>query len=390
MKAHPFPRCTLFMLLLLTTPAAHAQVQVFEIESMEAADLGTFGGDESVASDVNDAGEVVGWARMSLGIPHGFLYRNGAKQDITGGLGLLPGYATGINNYTEVVGYYSEPDGIYQRDRAFYWHDSAGMMTLNADEEDPPFHARPNAINDQGRIVGFSSDQGGCNSGHHVATQWNTPSYGRQVITCPVGNHETTNAFDVNSAGTVVGLDGYAPGHAWTWNGTRTAVPELEDPDVCMSDALGINESGVVVGAAYLCGSGAYGHAFLWNGSSAAMKLLGELSGGSESIASEVNDLSFVAGYSKASIWSGGFSVVWRDRAFIWHAHFGMKALPILPGTVASSAKCRANALGNRSASSRIIYVVGYCTNAAGKKRAVRWTVVVNKKTIGNTPPVEF
>jgi probable HAF family extracellular repeat protein len=372
-----------FAITLLTAVAARGDVLVYGIESIQIEDLGTFGGDEAVANDVNNYGAVVGWARMSLGIPHAFLHENSQIHDISGSLGLYPAYANGINNNGEVVGYYSVPGSFGDESRPFYWNFS-GLTTLDSTEQVPPVHSVAMAINDNGNIAGYASTGGNCRTGdRYYAAYWQTPSSWRQLIRCPTGNSQVAQAFDINNSGTVVGLEGSPQGDGWTWAGGATAL--IPGPSGAASvDGVGINETGALVGAVY--GGGRY--AFFWNGSSANGKSLGALPGGDDSGAKEVNDQAFVAGYSKAAIFSSGFNYAWRERGFIWHAHFGMKMLPILPGTTASTVNCRAHALSNRSPFTQNIYAVGYCTNNAGKKRAVRWTLKVPQQPVGIAPPV--
>jgi probable HAF family extracellular repeat protein len=386
MNAHQFPRCALSVLLLLTIPAARAQTYVYELESISAPiELGPDGDAISVANDVNDAGNVVGWAQVSRGTPYGFLYRYGAMQDITSPFGSFGAYANGINNNGEVVGHY-----VGGGTRAFYWHDSTQLLTLNAGE-DPPTHSEARAINDYGRIVGHTRDPGNCNSqstsygGYGV--EWEHAYAPRHVVRCPGAASDSAHAYDVNNAAAIVGLDKPPTAKAWIWSGDSKVLP-LALWSTCHSEAKGINESGTVVGSAFFeCGPSLY--AILWSGTPLKAKSLGALPGGDESEAREINDQAFVAGYSEAQIYTGGLSFVRRDRGFIWHAHFGMKALPILPGTDAN-ANCQANSLNNRSLFTENFYVVGYCTNAAGKMRAVRWIVKTKKKALPDTPPVQL
>lgn len=73
--------------------------------------IGTLGGNSSVAVDINDRGEIVGFSRISSGPFHAFLYRDGDMVDLGA---LLPGpdsRAMSINNNGDVTGYYTRPDG---------------------------------------------------------------------------------------------------------------------------------------------------------------------------------------------------------------------------------------------------------------------------------------
>jgi probable HAF family extracellular repeat protein len=85
-------------------------------------DLGTLGGEWSIASAVNDRGEIVGSAATSEGLGHAFRWdpRTGRMSD----LGVLPGkivsHANDINNRGEIVG--SSSSAGDNTSSAFLWH----------------------------------------------------------------------------------------------------------------------------------------------------------------------------------------------------------------------------------------------------------------------------
>ena len=64
-------------------------------------DLGTLGGQNSAANDINDFGQIVGEAEKTPGLhtPEAFLYSAGVMQDL--GVGI----ANSINDAGQVVGY---------------------------------------------------------------------------------------------------------------------------------------------------------------------------------------------------------------------------------------------------------------------------------------------
>jgi probable HAF family extracellular repeat protein len=108
-------------------------------------DLGTLGGNESGANDVNDAGQVVGWANpMSSDYPvgyHAFLWTaSGGMIDLEplGGNSV----ASRINNRGEIVGYRVVSTGI----RAFLWTPADGMIDLG--------DGQATGLNDAGQVVG--------------------------------------------------------------------------------------------------------------------------------------------------------------------------------------------------------------------------------------------
>jgi len=118
----------------------------------------------SRATDINDSGQVTGYAEVSgtnggPEIPeHAFLYD--PTSNTTEDLGTLGGpisRAEGINNSGQVVGMSfmpPDPNGNYDV-HAFIYDDNSGMRDLFSDD---PQHVggEANAINDSGAVVGNS------------------------------------------------------------------------------------------------------------------------------------------------------------------------------------------------------------------------------------------
>ncbi len=109
-------------------------------------DLGTLGGDNSNAFQINNFGQVVGWSEVSSTIKsRAFIWENGSMTDL-GTLGGTSSAAYGINNAGQVVGFSATSSGI----DAFLWTRTGGMQNLNI-----PDSPSPSAINDKGHVVGF-------------------------------------------------------------------------------------------------------------------------------------------------------------------------------------------------------------------------------------------
>ncbi|VAW88932.1 hypothetical protein MNBD_GAMMA17-1943, partial [hydrothermal vent metagenome] len=70
-------------------------------------DLGTLGGAQSVARSVNNAGTIVGWANVSDGAKHAFIYENGTMYDLNDYVSGDPGFvivdAYSINEIGQIL-----------------------------------------------------------------------------------------------------------------------------------------------------------------------------------------------------------------------------------------------------------------------------------------------
>ncbi len=87
-------------------------------------DLGTLGGGDSEAVDVNNAGQVVGNANTADQSSHAFVYADGVMQDL-GTLGGRQSFATAINELGQIVGFSDVELGSDERHAFFY---SEGQM----------------------------------------------------------------------------------------------------------------------------------------------------------------------------------------------------------------------------------------------------------------------
>ena len=192
-------------------------------------DLGTLGGRESRAVDVNERGQVVGTAdtvvraaRIDV-IEHGFLWENGAMRDL-GTLGGPNSEAVDVNERGQVVGTADtrEREGGYPISHAFLW--------LNGKIRDLGRADKAVAVNNRGEVI-FEQ------YGTRDAFLWANGS----VRSLSPSDERETDANGINDRGQVIGQWGWWKGEKdWLWqNGEYTKLDFRP---------VGINERGQIVG----------------------------------------------------------------------------------------------------------------------------------------------
>jgi probable HAF family extracellular repeat protein len=259
----------------------------------KAVDMGTLGGPNSAVAWPNrtDNGQYAGIAETSTVNPFGetwscaaavfytapptgdvclgFRWQNGTMSALPT-LGGYDGFATGINNAGNIVGWaettVQDPTCIapqVQQFEAVIWNANNQPRPLPAYGTDPDSAAT--AINNQGQVVGISgicaNAVGGASAEHMILWQngvaTNLGSLGGQYWNTPM---------DINENGDVTGfsdLAGDSPAspnfNAFLWTKAHGLQNLMALPNDTVSEGLGINDYDQIVGVSFPSG-----HAFLW------------------------------------------------------------------------------------------------------------------------------
>ncbi len=273
-----------FRLLVI---AALACVAPFASAAWTISDLGTFGGSTSMATAINDLGQVVGTAQSAPTIvdpltgeqyafSHAFISApNGGALTDLGQLGETGSIALGVNDAGRVVGtsplFGDTPAGFVTG------ANGAGLMPLGGSEATAGFKV-PTDINNVGQVVGGDGASSypfmtGPNASGFVAIGAGEP------VALPWGE-----PVAINDRGQVA----MSAGYLWT------AASGAQSLGADVFEATGINEAGQVIGRS-LSGGG-----FISGPDGGALQFLATL-GGSFTMPAGVNDLGQVVGISETA-----------------------------------------------------------------------------------------
>jgi probable HAF family extracellular repeat protein len=250
----------------------------------EIKDLGTLGGNHSIAIGINNRGQIVGFSVNTIpdpfsllygGLPNGtqtraFLWHKGHMRDL-GTLGGPDAAAFGLSERGQAIGISylnSTPNPVTGLPPAdpFLWTEDAGMIDLGTLGG---AWGGAGALNNRGQVIGNSSlaaDPGACLSPSQPPIFINPNCHpfawdGGTLIdlnTDTIGGSPIT-AQAINDAGEVVGNatfpNGAPSGEAYLWkDGVIIDLGTL--PGDCYSEAFAINSRGQAVGQSFSCETG--------------------------------------------------------------------------------------------------------------------------------------
>jgi len=280
--------------LLAHGPSASTQTSS-TVAHYVITDLGTLGGTESLASAINESGQVAGWAMRSDLALHAFFY-DGAMHDL-GTIGGTESAAWGVNRVGTVVG---QSLSVLGNTKAFVYSDGVRRSLGTFGGAD----AAAYAVNSDGDVVGTA------NTTNDIA--YHAFLYRNRVMKS-LGTLGGANsvATAINDAGDIAGFSTLAANneltHAFLYrNGVMTDIGTLNNE----SDAWGLNLDAAVVGRSVLASGDT--HAFLFNGS--GMTDLGTL-GGRNSVAKAINDAGLIVGQSDVAGADGPHAFIYQTGA---------------------------------------------------------------------------
>jgi len=296
-------------------------------------DLGTLGGPNSAVIFANRShrGQIVGIAETSDMDPlqetwscagaffptatqHiclGFVWQNGAMTALPT-LGGYNGVAASVNNLGQVVGWAETavhdptcaPPQVLQFEAVIWGPGKGEIQQLPGLGDDPDTAAT--AINDNGQVVGISGicqNAVGALSAKH-AVLWQD---GQATDLGNIGGHGWNTPTFINNQGQVVGFANQSGDlingqlalkfHAFLWTKERGMRDLGTLSGDAISEALGINESGQVVGVSYGAGF-SHPRAFLWQ-DGVMMDLNNLIPAGSSltlQVAGDINDRGEITG----------------------------------------------------------------------------------------------
>jgi probable HAF family extracellular repeat protein len=296
-------------------------------------DLGTLGGPNSAVTFANrsNRGQIVGIAETSDMDPFsetwscagaffptatqhiclGFVWQNGSMTALPT-LGGYNGFAASVNNLGQVVGWAETavhdptcaPPQVLQFEAVIWGPGNGQIHQLPGLADDPDTAAT--AINDNGQVVGISGicqNAVGAFSAKH-AVLWQD---GQPIDLGNIGGHGWNTPTSINNQGQIVGFANQSGDlingnlafkfHAFFWTKERGMRDLGTLSGDAISEALGINEAGQVVGVSYGAGF-SHPRAFLWQ-DGVMMDLNNLISAGSNltlEVAGDINDRGEITG----------------------------------------------------------------------------------------------
>ncbi|MFT4040816.1 MAG: hypothetical protein QM692_21725 [Thermomicrobiales bacterium] len=182
---------------------------------------------------INEAGDIIVATDIGFPVVHALFVPGGdisAAVVLPNPLGNNDVHVSDLNDAGQVVGFVDDRHG---EEQAVVWTD--GVPTVLSPPETE--HSEAHAINELGQIVGSTYEGKGA---AYRATFWDADG---EVLRLPVPNNAWSEAYDINDAGVIVGEADDLP-VAWI-NGEYIPLPMLGGSE---GSAFQVNEAGQIIG----------------------------------------------------------------------------------------------------------------------------------------------
>lgn len=195
-------------------------------------DLGTLGGSESSALDINNSGQVVGGSALDSYTKHAFLYSGGVITDL-GTLGGSTSYAAGINDSSQIVGA-SLTAAIDMHAFLYNNGNMTDLGTLGGSQ------SGAQAINISGQIVGWSQTTG--DMGSHAFLYSGGSMIDLNSLVDPDSGWVIESAQGINDSGQIA-----ATGRHLTEGQRALLLSPVPEPETYLMMLAGLGALGVMV-----------------------------------------------------------------------------------------------------------------------------------------------
>lgn len=272
-----------------------AQVGLFNITELDCP-----GYDDVTAYDINDAGQVVGYATV-FGGSAAFSWQNNSLTFLPSKAGYPYTQAARINTGGVVAATWL----TLTANRGFLWLNGA-VTELQAPPSWPDFN--PLAINDAGDVAGRAFDS----LGNAYAILWHG---GAPAELKPLAGANNAEAHGINSHGQVVGwcvLGG--PHHAIQWKATGPADIDNVSEGGVYSEAHNINDIGQIVGLSVDKLTGLK-NPCIWQ-QDGTRRSLGTVPGYKNGVAEDINNAGQVVGSLQNDQTQSYTAFLWQNNQF--------------------------------------------------------------------------